>query len=160
MSDDRNRTVAKIAVSALAGLLLWSLVLYGFVSIVHWWRTRDSRLANLVVEIQRNIQQIDAEKSKTGWEVEGAEVEVNFVIKESTENKTELKASSGTLGFERENTGRLLLKLHRTPSVAENMQSNSGVAPTKTESTKPDQPTGKGKKPPKETVAPSTPNQH
>ena len=71
MSDDQNKTLVKIAGSALVGLLLWSLVFYGIVSIVHWWRTRDSRLANLVVEIQRNIQQIDAEKSKTGWEVEG-----------------------------------------------------------------------------------------
>ena len=143
--------MATIAVSGLAGLLFWFFVFCGFASIAHWWRTRDSRLANLVVEIQRNIQQIDAEKSKAGWEVEGAAVEVNSVIKESTENKTELKAFSGTLAIERENTGRFLLKLQRTPSVAENMQSNSGVAPTKTESMKPDQPT--------ETVSPPTPNQ-
>jgi hypothetical protein len=132
MSDPRQNKSVKVAGLALATLLFWFLVIYGIASIVHWWRTRDSRLANLVVEIQRNIQQIDSRKSETGWEVEGAEVEVNFVIKESTENKTELKASSGTFGTERENTGRLLLKLHRAPSAEE---------------TKPEQPTGQANKP-------------
>ena len=78
MSDDRNRTGAKIAVSGLASLLLRFLVFYGFASLAHWWRTRDSSLANLAVEIQRNIQQIDAEKSKTGWEVEGSGSELCY----------------------------------------------------------------------------------
>ena len=105
------------AVAALGCLVVLIVLGFGVRSLFHWFYTKDTGLPSLVTSIQNDIKTIDSKKGETGWEVEEAEVEVNFVVKDSSNNKTDLKAVTSEIGSEREDSHRLLLKLHRVSVV-------------------------------------------
>lgn len=111
-SESTGGGYLRVASGALVTLIVLFLVLYAVRAVYLHFATRNSRLLPLVEEIQNDIKAVNDQKAKTGWEVNEAEVEVNFVVSASTETSTDIKAASGTVGAEQENAGRLLLTLH------------------------------------------------
>jgi len=118
--QDFSKKSMQYAIACVAGMLFLFLVVYAIRSVYIHYATRNSELLPLVNEIQKDIKAINDKKVMTGWEVTDAEVEVNFVVAASTETTADIKAASGTVGTERQNAGRLLLKLHPLGAPASN----------------------------------------
>jgi|SRR5579863_3842004 len=91
-------------------VLVW-LLFFSITAVVHALSTRGENLPDLVTEVQKDIDKIDA-NSKT-WKVDEAEVEVNFSLKNTESGGKELKAVSGEMGTERETAHRLMLTLRK-----------------------------------------------
>lgn len=127
----KSDTLLPLTVMVLAVPVFLILCGFSLRALYHWIYSPDMSLPSLVEKVRGDIKKIEESNSTSGWEVEEAEIEVNFIAKDTSGHTTELKATTSEIGSERENSHRLLLKLHRKP--AGDAASKSNVSPTTSE---------------------------
>jgi hypothetical protein len=124
----RSDSLLQVTVMVLAVPVFLILCGFGLRALYHWIYSPDMSLPSLVEKVRGDIKAIEEGNSTSGWEVEEAEIEVNFIAKDTSAHTTELKATTSEVGSERENSHRLLLKLRRKPTG--NPASKSNASPT------------------------------
>ncbi|HTU35080.1 MAG TPA: hypothetical protein VMF66_14860 [Candidatus Acidoferrum sp.] len=115
----KTEGLLRVLLVAIAFLVVLFLAGYAAQALYLTFGKKKSRLQPLVEEIQKDIKAVNDQKAKTGWEVNEAEVEVNFVVTASNETSADIKTATETVGAEQENAGRLVLRLHPVGAAAD-----------------------------------------